>query len=101
MEGNLSLKEAAAAVSSADEKPEERPQEDGAWHASTKRRKRLLRSSFFLTGLWLGLCGVGMAWAYQAGQLSLITPAHIGVFIASTFAPLCLIWTITLVLQRS
>lgn len=101
MEGNLSLKEAAAAVSCADEKPEEQPQEDGAWHASTKRRKRLLRSSFFLTGLWLGLCGVGMAWAYQAGQLSLITPAHIGVFIAATFAPLCLIWTITLVLQRS
>ncbi|MEM7569473.1 MAG: hypothetical protein AAF337_06735 [Pseudomonadota bacterium] len=104
MEGNLSLKDARAAASDADDAAADTDalgSDTGAWSTSTKRRKRLLRMAIFATGLWLGLFAAGLIWARMAGQLSVISPAHVAVFITAAGVPLCLIWIVSLVLQRA
>ncbi|MEO0410242.1 MAG: hypothetical protein AAF221_00200 [Pseudomonadota bacterium] len=103
MEGNLSLKEAHASVSAQDDgdhSAQDAP-ESGAWETSTTRRKRLLRMATFCTGLWLGLFVAGLFWAHSVGQMETITPAHVAVFITAAGVPLCLIWIVSLVLQRA
>lgn len=100
MEGNLSISQAHASVADNDHLAEE-PSDNGAWQTSTKRRKRLVRVSTFLTGLWLGLFAAGLVWAKLEGQLDAVSPAHVAVFIAAAGVPLCLIWIVSLVLQRA
>jgi hypothetical protein len=110
MEGNLSLADAKAAISDQEElKTDEPPlaqkagqdQDDGAWDTSKLRRRNLLIASFFASGLWLGIFSIGVYWAISQGQLTAMAAVDMAALTAAFGVPLCLIWIVTLVLQRS
>lgn len=110
MEGNLSLADAKAAVADQDDlEPEileltesdSETGDDGAWKTSKTRRKTLVIASFGMSVLWVAVCVGGLFWANSAGLLGANTPANVATFIGAFGVPLCLIWIVTLVLQRS
>lgn len=110
MEGNLSLADAKAAISDKEDlsaepalpqKDKDQTEDDGAWNTSQLRRRNLLIASFFASGLWFGVFSIGVYWAVSNSQLAAFTAGDIAALIGALGVPLCLIWIVTLVLQRS
>jgi len=110
MEGNLSIAEAKSAVSfseveaegsAADEENPAKAESDAAWSVSSARRRALITGSTMASIAWLGLCSFAIYWGIESGQIASVTLSALAMFVSALFAPLCLIWIITLVLQRS
>lgn len=111
MEGNLSLADAKAAVENKEDldsdildltQEQQIEQDDSsAWSTSTNRRRKLLAGSFVASGAWIIAFGYGVYWALTSGQIDVLSAGAIGILVGAFCAPLCLIWIMTLVLQRS
>lgn len=111
MEGNLSLADAKAAVANKEDLDQDilelthdqqiEQEDSSAWSTSTNRRRNLLIGSFLTSGLWIAAFAYGVYWAMTSGQIDVVSAGSIGILIGASCAPLCLIWIVTLVLQRS